>query len=104
MANFDSLKQTVAEAKVTLASAAKTIRALIERRNAALAAANPDDVRQAHADTIAATQAKDLQDGLESARLDTEAAIAEANAPVKATPPKPAAKPATAPKAGETTT
>jgi hypothetical protein len=91
MANFDSLKQAVNESKQTHASAAKTIRSLIQQRNDALAAANPEDVKTARAETLVTEQSKTLQGELELARQDTEDAIKEANAtPVIVPKPKPA--------------
>jgi hypothetical protein len=92
MANFDSLKSVVNDSKATLASAAKTIRALIQQRNTALAASDPVTVKAMQDETIVESQAKQLQGELELQRQDTEEAITEANAePVL--PPKPAVQP-----------
>jgi hypothetical protein len=86
MANQETLNGLANETKGTLASAAKTIRALIIQRNDALAAAKPEDVAAAKAERLTVVEAADVQAGLEQARLDTEAAIIEANAPAVPTP------------------
>jgi hypothetical protein len=93
MADFESLKTVIAESKATLASAARTIRSLVQQRNEALAAANPTAVKAAQEETKVETTAKQLQAELELQRQDTEDAIAEAQTePVL--PAKPAAQPA----------
>lgn len=92
MSDFNSLKTTVNESKTTLASAAKTIRNLIQERNDALSAASPADVKAAAEETKAVTTGASLQTELETARLDVEEAIKEANAtPVIVSKPKVAA-------------
>ncbi len=96
--DFESLKALVNETKVTVTSAASVIRGLIHDRNVALGAAKPADVA-AHAKTQqVAVEAGDLQDGLDVARKDLDAAIEEAAAAPKPIAPTPVApKPIAAP-------
>ena len=79
-ANYESLKGVVEECKGTLIAASKTIRSLIQQRNDALSAAQPADVVAAREEREAVGKAADIQAGLEQARLDTQAAIGEAEA------------------------
>jgi hypothetical protein len=89
MADFESLKTTVNESRATHVSATKTIRGLIDQRNTALASTNKQDLEAEQLAQKNVAQAADLQAGLEQARLDTEAAIADAGVM-----PKMAVKPA----------
>lgn len=86
MANQQTLNGLANETKGTLASAAKTIRSLIQQRNDALGAADPAVVKQVTAERLVAVESADIQAGLEQTRLDTEAAIAEAGATPTPTP------------------
>lgn len=90
MADLQSLTLTVDECKETLVKASKTIRSLIQQRNAALTAADPKSIEVAQQETETSANAIAIRSELETARKDTEAAIAEAGN-IPALPPKTAA-------------
>ena len=101
--DFNSLKTMVNETKGTVTSAARVIRSLIHDRNVALGAAKPADVVANAKTQQTAIEAADLQDGLDVARKDLDAAIAEAAAtptpvaPATPTGPNPNPNPGTNP-------
>lgn len=89
--DFNSLKTMVNETKGTVTSAARVIRSLIHDRNVALGAAKPADVVANAKTQQTSIEAADLQDGLDVARKDLDAAIAEAAAtPTPVAPATPA--------------
>jgi len=79
MADLEALELTATECKGTLVKASAAIRDLIQQRNAALTAADPEMVKAATLETQTTAKAVSIRSDLETARQDTEAAIAEAS-------------------------